>query len=149
MKKINSVLFVLMFSNFICCQNPKSENENIYKIEKIQIKSVDFSIMTIISIECDKFEESFDDYRTVLITDTVIINELLVHIDSLQPIDSTYSENVNTRAKIDLFLKNDINTICVGNLTLEMNNDIYKTPRRLIGFIEEQCRLRLPCSVQP
>lgn len=136
--KINSVLIVLMFSNFISCQNSKNENENINKIEKIQIKSVDFSIMTIISIECDKFEESFDNYRTVLITDTAIINELFVHIDTLQPIDSTYSTNVNTRAKIDLFSKNDTNTICVGNLTLEMNNDIYRTPRRLIGFIEEQ-----------
>lgn len=141
--KINSVLIVLMFSNFISCQNSKNENENINKIEKIQIKSVDFSIMTIISIECDKFEESFDNYRTVLITDTAIINELFVHIDTLQPIDSTYSTNVNTRAKIDLFSKNDTNTICVGNLTLEMNNDIYRTPRRLIGFIEE---LALPAN---
>lgn len=149
MKKINSILIVLMFSNFICCQSSKNGNENINKIEKIQIKSVDFSIMTIISIECDKFEESFDDYRTVLITDTAIINKLLVHIDALQPIDSTYSKNVNTRAKIDLFFKNDTNTICVGNLTLQMNNDIYKTPRRLTDFIEEQCRSSLPCLVQP
>jgi len=127
-----------IYRSIVNCQSTKKETGDISKIEKVQIKSVDFSIMTIISVECDKFEESFDDYRTVLITDTAIINELLVHIDTLQPIDSTYSKNVNTRAKIDLFLKNDTNTICVGNLTLKMNNDIYKTPRELIDFIDKQ-----------
>lgn len=138
MKEINNLLIVLIFSSFINCQSAKKETGDMSKIEKVQIKSVDFSIMTIISVECDKFEESFDDYRTVLITDKAMIKELLVHIDTLQPIDSTYNENINTRAKINLFKKNDTNTICVGNLTLQMNNDIYKTPRELIDFIEKQ-----------
>lgn len=140
MKRVDNLLIVLMFcSSFINCQNYKNETGETSKIEKVQIKSVDFSIMTIISIVCDKFDDSFDDYRTVLITDTATINELLVHMNTLQPIDSTYSNFVNTRAKLDLYTTNDTTIVCVGNLTTQVNDDIYKTPRGLINFIEEQC----------
>jgi hypothetical protein len=90
-----------------------------------------------LSVECDKFEEYFKEYRIISITDTAVINDLLNQIDELEPIDSTYSKEIDTRAKIELFFKNDTNTICVGNLTLHMNNNIYKTPQELIDFIEK------------
>jgi hypothetical protein len=137
MKKINSLLIVLIFSTFIYCQSTKNETENMDKIEKVQIKSVDFSIMTFLSVECDKFEEYFKEYKIISLTDTAVINELLNKIDEVEPIDSTYSKKIDTRAKIDLFSKNDTNTICVGNLTLHMNNSVYKTPQELIDFIEK------------
>jgi hypothetical protein len=137
MKKINSLFIVLILSTFIYCQDAKKETENMNKIDKVQIKSVDFSIMTFLSVECDKFEEYFKEYRIISITDTAVINDLLNQIDELEPIDSTYSKEIDTRAKIELFFKNDTNTICVGNLTLHMNNNIYKTPQELIDFIEK------------
>ncbi len=137
MNKINSLFIVLILSTFIYCQNTKKENENINKIDKVQIKSVDFSIMTFLSVECDKFEEYFKEYRIISITDTAVINELLNQIDKFEPIDSTYSKEIDTRAKIELFFKNHTNTICVGNLTLHMNNNIYKTPQELIDFIDK------------
>ncbi len=137
MKKINSLFVVIVFSTFISCQATKNKTESMNKIEKVQIKSVDFSIMTFLSVECDNFEEYFKEYRQISITDTMVINELLNQMVELEPIDSTYSKSVDTRAKIELFSKNDTNTICVGNLTLCMNNYIYKTPKKLIDFIEK------------
>ncbi len=135
MEKINGLFIILIFLAFICCQSTKNEADNLNEIEKVQIKSVDFSIMTFLSVECDKFEEYFNEYRIFLITDTAAINELLNQIDEFEPIDSTYNKEIDTRAKINLFSKNDTTTICVGNLTLQVNNNIYKTPQGLVDFI--------------
>lgn len=136
MKKINSLFLVTIISSFIYCQNTRSDAENMNKIIKIQIKSVDFSVMTFLSVECDRFEEYFKKHKVYSITDTVMINEFMSHIDKLEPIDSTYSRSVDTRAKIELFSDSDTSIICVGNLSLYMNDNIYKTPQGLIDFIE-------------
>lgn len=137
MKKINSLFVVLIVSTFIYCQNTKSDTGIMNKIKKVQIKSVDFSIMTFLTVECDKFEEYFKEYRIYSFTDTVAINEFLSQIDKLEPIDSTYSKSVDTRAKIELFSDKDTSTICVGNLTVYMFDNIYKTPQGLIDLIEK------------
>jgi hypothetical protein len=137
MKKIISILVFSIIFVFSSCQNCKNRVDDINKIDKIQIKSVDFSIMTIISVECDKFEEYFENYQTVSIVSPNIIRELLTFINELKPIDSTYSKEIDTRAKITLYSKKDIISICMGNLTMRMNNNIYKTPNKLINLIEQ------------
>jgi hypothetical protein len=106
------------------------------KIKKIQIESVDFSTMTFLSVECSEFEKYFKEYRTISITNLKIINEFLRYFGKLEPIDSTYSKAVDTRAKVKLFTEADTSIICIGNLTLHMNENIYKTPQELIDFIE-------------
>lgn len=137
MNKINNLFVVFIFSTFINCQISKNETEDLNKIEKIQIKVVDFSIMTFLSVECDKYEKYFKDIKIITITDTVVINDLLAQIVEFELIDSSYSKSVDTRAKIELFSKKDTNIICVGNLTLYMNNKIYKTPNELIELISK------------
>lgn len=136
-RKINRIFIVLILANLICCQSVKNESKNIDKIGKIQIKSVDFSIMTIISVECNQFEEYFSDCRTVIITETELINKLIDQLSNLDPMDSNYK--VDIRARIDLFHEDYVDTICVGYLTLRINNEIYKTPQELIDFIEAKC----------
>jgi len=137
MKKIISILVFSIIFVFSSCQNCKNRVDDINKIDKIQIKSVDFSIMTIISVECDKFEEYFENYQTVSIVSPNIIRELLTFINELEPIDSTYSKEIDPRAKITLYSKKDTISICMGNLTMRMNNNIYKTPNKLIDLIEQ------------
>ena len=61
--------------------------------------------MTFLSVECDNFEEYFKEYRQISITDTMVIDELLNQMVELEPIDSTYSKSVDTRAKFELFSK--------------------------------------------
>lgn len=136
MKKMNSLSIVFMVLTFICCQNSNEKIKTLKNIEKIQIKSISFFITTIVSVECDRFEDYFKEPFTNSITDTVEINKLLKIIDKMEPIDSTYSNTVDVRAKINLFSKQDTNTICVGYLTVSMNNEIYKTPSELVDFIE-------------
>ncbi len=107
-------------------------------IKKVQIKLVDFSIMTIISVQCDNFEDYFHgNYHSYKITDTMTINKLLKQLSRLEPIDSTYSNNIDTRAKITFISDSDSTIICVGKLSMSVHNHIYKTPQSLINFVEE------------
>lgn len=122
---------------FMFCQGAKPETESLKKIEEIQIQTVDFLIFTIISVDCDKFEEYFSNITSKSITDTTVINELLRHIEKFEPIDSTYSKQVDARAKIHLISEIDTTTICVGYLSLQMNDSLYRTPQFIIDFLEE------------
>lgn len=133
MNKINSLFAVIIISTFAYCQN----TEDVNKIKKIRIKSVDFSIISFVSVECNKFEEYFKKHKVSSITDTITINKFLNQITKLELIDSTYSKYVDTRVKIELFSDSDTSIICVGNLSLYMNDDFYKTPQGLIDFIEK------------
>lgn len=107
MKKINSLFIVLAISTFAYCQNIRNDSENMNKIKRIQIESVDFSTMTFLSVECNEFEKYFKEYRTVSITNPKTINEFLRHLAKLEQIDSAYSKAVDTRAKVKLFAEAD------------------------------------------
>lgn len=137
MKKTNSLFVALIILAFMYSHNTYSATENMNKIKKIQIKSVDFSIITFLSVECNKFEEYFKEYKVSSITDTLAINKFLNQFAKLELIDTTYSKTVDTRAKIELFSNSDTSIICIGNLSLYMNDNIYKTPQGLIDLIEK------------
>lgn len=128
----NSILFLMGLIMFTSCHGL---NKN--KIEKITIKAVDFSVMTFTSVDCDKFEDYFNQqYKLVTIMDSTMINEFLGIISTLESIDSTYSKYVDTRVKVELYSQNDTSLICLGNLSLKKGGEIYKTPQSLIDFIE-------------
>lgn len=135
--KINSLLIIMVVPLFVFCQGAKPETESVKNIEEIQVQSVGFSIFTLISIDCDKFEDSFSKITAKSITDTTVIKELLSHIDKFEPIDSTYSKRINTRAKIHMISEKDTTTICVGYLSLQMKDSLYRTPQFIIDFLEE------------
>lgn len=137
MKKINSVIVVLIIAIFTYCHNVQSKTGNMNMVKKIEIKSVDFSIMTSLSVECNKFEEYFKDHKVFSITDTLSIKMIISLFENLEPIDSTYSKSVDTRAKVELFSNSDTSIICVGNISLYLNDKLYKTPQGLIDFIEK------------
>ena len=136
-KKINSLLFVSLLVSFVHCQEGGSNSENMTHVEKIYIKAVNFTIMTPLSVDCNKFEQAFENHRAFWIKDSVEIDEFLNQLIKLEPIDSTYMKSVDTRAKIEIISSEDTNVICVGNLTLLKNNKFYKTPQKLIDSIEQ------------
>lgn len=136
MKK-NSLFIFMVVPLFMFCQSVKPDTESVKNIEEIQVQAVDFFTFTIISVDCDKFEEYFSNITSKSITNSTVINEFLSHIDKFEPIDSTYSKQINTRAKIHMISKNDTTTICVGYLTLQMNDSLYRTPQFIIDFLEE------------
>lgn len=126
----------MIFLVIISCHIPKNDTKKQNNIiEKIQIKATDLGILTIIDINCDKFENAFDDHINYYITDTAEINEFMNQITELQPLDSG-NWSVDTRAKIILYSANDTNTICVGLNFLNYNNKFYDTSQWLIDYIE-------------
>lgn len=139
MKIRNIVMLLLVMIIFSNCQYSNTEEASKCDIEKIIIKAVDFSIMTPISIDCDNYEVSFDQqFRIFSITDSITVNRFLKTINNLEVIDSTFSKSVDTRVKVVLYSQRDTSLICIGNLTLTLNNrsDVYKTPQSLIEFVE-------------
>lgn len=128
---------VLVIAIFTYCHNVQNKTGDINMVKKIEIKSVDFSIMTSLSVECNRFEEYFKDYKISSITDSLSIKMIMSLFKNLEPIDSTYSKSVDTRAKVELFSSSDTSIICVGNISLYMNEKFYKTPQGLIDIIEK------------
>lgn len=133
MKKINSLLILTMLvSLFANCQNKTSMD----KVTRVEIRSVNFSLMTVISVKCENFEKYFTDYKETILTDSVQIATLLSHFNDLERTDSTYSTSIDTRAKIKLITNKDTTLIFVGNLSLLKDKVHYKTPDSLIELID-------------
>lgn len=136
MRKISILIFCLLSSIYSFCQNKETNTACSDSIKKIQIKAVDFSILTFITVECSNFEMYFPDYRTLNIEDKQIINKFLGQMKNLEQVSSDYSLSVDTRAVMEIFTETGISTVCIGNLTLYLNGIYYKTPEKLIELIE-------------
>ena len=131
MKNTKYLISVLILLSIMSCQTSKTEiHKKENKIEKIQIEAIDMEILTVISIDCDKFIGDVDHS----ITDTAEINVFLSQLENLEPLDSG-NWSVDTRAKIILYSANDTNTICVGLNILEYNDKFYDTPEWLVEYI--------------
>jgi len=128
--RINSLLF-LVFIMLVNCQTLNKD-----QITCIKVKSVDFELMTTISIKCSEFENYFNNYKETILIDSLRIKSLLTQLNNLEEIDSTYSKIIDTRAKVELISSHDTLLICIGNLSLEKNGILYKTPDALIKLIE-------------
>ena len=122
----------MLISLFANCQNRTS----IVKVTRVKIRSVNFSLMTIINVNCENFEKYFTDYKETILTDSIRISTLLSQFNGLERTDSTYSSSIDTRAKIELITSKDTTLICVGNLSLLKDNVHYKTPDSLIELID-------------
>ena len=133
----------VMFSSCHFSQATKQNQSNQDKIEKVEIKSVNLLIMTCYAIDCDSFDNSFSQAKVTTITDSSSIGELSGILGSLEPTDSTYSDYVDTRAKIKLISNRDTSEICLNYLMLSKDGTLYKTPKELVDYIE---RLNSPSS---
>ena len=134
MKRINSLFIIIMISSiFADCQNTTSK---MAKVKSVHIRSVDFSLMTFIAVNCDNFEEYFKNCKETTLTDSKKIERFWMQFSTLEPTDSTYNKNIDTRAKIELITEADTIHICIGNLSLSLDNVQYKTPDSLIYLIE-------------
>lgn len=138
MKKMKKIRIVIIFGILlISCSNIRKQDKEECKIEKADIKVVDFSIKTIVSVDYNKYEEYFNkEYKYFSIMDKGELINLSRIIETIEPIDSTYYSNVDTRAIMNLISNKDTTLICVGNLSLSIDGKIFKTPKALISFLE-------------
>ena len=118
---------------FTFCQN-MNDKEKI--IKAINIKKVDFEIMTFKSVECNSYEKYFDDYLEFNIISIAKIDSLSNLFQVLDHIDSTYSSTIDVRAKLTYtYSDNKSEIICVGDLTTDIGGVIYITSDELRNFL--------------
>jgi hypothetical protein len=139
MKKTTSICLLITLAIFSNCQDLNTKKIDPSKIEKMTIQMVDFSIMTIVNVDCDKYEDFFgQNYKSATTSDSVIINKFIKIINLLEPINSNYSKCVDTRVIIKLFARRETFTICIGQLSCSISNlnDLYITSNLLLDFIQ-------------
>lgn len=123
MRLMRYILIILAFTG---CQTVIKKSNKIY-VKQIICKYVDFSIETVIDINCDDFERQFSDkMETVVINDSNQINKILSLINSLKIAGKEYYQHVDTRMKAQMKYNNDSSeSICVGNFIVNRDNNIY------------------------
>jgi|GEM_PF-2438731 len=109
------ILFFLIFicSELFYCQ----ENAT-----KIIIKSIDFSINTVVDVDCYEFDHpEFKDCKTITIYDHYTIDKICKYLKEFK-IDTLSRYLPDTRAKIYLEynMKND-DIICLSNVAMSYN----------------------------
>ncbi len=132
MIKILTIIFLL------CSCSSATPHKQTELIEKVVIKRVEFSIMTVISVKCEEFETQFEsEYLTSTLTNKEEITKLLENFDESTPLDSTFNDYiVDTRSKIEIHYKNgDVNVICLGNPAYYKNGKFYKNTESIRKYI--------------
>jgi len=134
------ILLLLSFFLLLKCsfsQNKKSMQDAL--IRKAVIKHVDFNILTPVNVNCNQFEDYFfNNYKTIEIQNEEEIQKLLFLLSSMEHIDSTYAQSVNTRTLLELYKYDDsVEVICFGNLSIKKKDIIYKNNDDIRNFINQ------------
>jgi hypothetical protein len=123
--------------------NKKIETNNTEKdiVTKIEVKKVDFGILTIAHVDCAKYEDWFNsDIETHIIENKDSINLLINIINNLQQDTSNYDFNndPDVRAKLLICHKNNsIDTLCMDNGRIMLNGELYIFDKRFLEIVDE------------
>ena len=142
--KINKyILFFLGAVLLVSCCNSVSKSPEI-DVDLVKIKYVGFfTIDTFMDIHCENFEWEFEKlYKEYVIEDKNTIAELISIFNNFELLNPAYA-GIDTRAKIEMYSKNDTLLCCIGDLTLFFQNTFYKTPKSLLDFIEKNDTSRI------
>jgi len=107
------------------------------KIEKIELRSVDFNITSIIGVRCNNFENYFkEEVDTTWIYDRNIIEDFVKSINALKTDPMNYYPDV--RAKL-LFYKTNgkIDTLCMSNVGIVFNGKPMLMNNRLLKLVKQ------------
>jgi hypothetical protein len=126
-----NVLYVIIFT-LIGCNNQKSET-----VKKIKLTKVDFAITSIISVDCDRLENYFnEEVETIIIEDQNEIEKIMKVISSLESDTTNYKPDV--RAKLLLHYDNNkIDTICMSDIGILYNGKSYNINKDLVKIVED------------
>ena len=116
MKKLIYILFVDLFLvTVMFSQNTKNIQQ------RIELKYVNSSILTPITVDCNDFDTYFLEFNTQNIYDTLQICDFLNTFYKLTP----DSSEIDVRMKIKLYYKKMYKEFCVGNFTIESDEGIF------------------------
>lgn len=117
-----------------CISNHSQKN----KVDRVVIKSVDFSILTIADVDCDRFEHAFkEECVEHIIQDSALIDSLLHILYDLKHITLTNWKGFDTRATITLYSHKDTIKYCINDGAILYKDSLYYIPQTLINFIEK------------
>jgi len=119
----------------LCCMNNNNISTN--NIKYIEIRKVDFEILTFFHIDCDFFDKTFGkDKYTISVSDKYEIERIVKLINALEMDKS--NRNPDVRAKLLIhYTSNNTDTICMDSGTLMYNNNYYTVNKELINYINE------------
>lgn len=98
---------------------------NSKKIEKLEIRKSDFEILTIMDVDCDKFEYYFgDNLKCVAISDQKTISLFESCLKELKP--DPKNKTPDTRAKVFIHYSDaSIDTLCLDNFKMHLNGQSF------------------------
>lgn len=124
------ILFLMPFISYNLILKEKDMTSTI------KIDYVDIYISTFSRVECKDFYDYFEKINHAELggEDAKAFVEMILN---LKEIDSTFSEKVDTRAKIELVINGGIKHICLGLNSLKIENTCYQTTDSLINLMSK------------
>ena len=133
---MNKTKLIILFLISMICNNSYSSYLNTPK--KITIKVTNFQSLSEKSISCNEFSDAFiGDIKTVEVNNNKIINQVMFLIgESVGCLQDSFS--LDTRAKIYIYYKNHIDTLCIGKFLFFSSNGKFKKIKNddLINFLD-------------
>lgn len=107
------------------------------KIRKIEIHKVSFNISTMISVTCDRFDNSFDGIKKFTIADKHSISKFAKYLKKMEHDPENYKPDV--RAKVSIYYEDGkIETLCMSRLGILYNGQSYLMNKDFRDFIENK-----------
>lgn len=134
MKTINNLLLVTILIS--CGYKTDTNAGNKPTIKRIELKKVDFGITSIITVECDKFEEYFkNEIVTMTIENPVFLENIQNILYNLKRDTTKYKPDV--RAKLSIYYENSmIDTLCMSDIGILVNGQSYIGNKEFVELIE-------------
>lgn len=110
--------------------------ENVI-VEKIEIKTTHFNILTPYRIDCDEFENWADNLcSSYTINNKDTINLFIDIINALER--DTIGHSIDVRGKVFVFYSNNqIDTLCINKYLISINGKNYINNKLLMELIEK------------
>ena len=135
MKEMNRLIWLLLVFPvaiaFACFRTPTNSD-----VKKIEIKKVDFDLTSVISVNCDDFENYFKgEVKTSVIESQEDLKVFSDYLDTLTKDDEGYVPDV--RAKILVYRSdNGIDTLCMSDLGMVYNGVSMLINSKILEFVE-------------
>jgi hypothetical protein len=109
-------------------------------VTQIEIKRVDFGILTIAHVDCSEYEYRFNsEIENYMIENQNIINQWMNIINTLQKdtVKYDFDNEPDVRAKLLIYHKNkSIDTLCMDNGRIMLNGELCIFDKKLMEKIE-------------
>ena len=121
-------LLVIFFLLLSCVAEKEPSGEELYEVI---VKKVDLNILTTYTVKCNDFEEVFEDeFQRIEIRDEKQMSRFSDLVAQLEVDPEGYTPDV--RAKVLLFYKHKVDTLCLSKLGILLNGKPMQANKELV-----------------